>query len=194
MSDNCAYSSDVERAVAVMRAGGVIAYPTDTVWGIGCDASCSEAVRRVFEIKHRADSKALITLVSDEEMLGRYITDSVSDICRNVVADSKRPVTVVYPGGVNVAPELLADDGSIGIRIVRHGFASDLCRQLGGAVVSTSANISGQPTPAVYSEISDTILEAVDYVAFSGRGVMSPSQPSRVVKLLCDGDVQIIRD
>lgn len=194
MSEECTYNSDVKRAVAVMRAGGVIAYPTDTVWGIGCDVSCSEAVRRVFEIKRRADSKALITLVSDEKMLGRYIADRVSDVCRDIIADSSRPVTVVYPGGVNVAPELLADDGSIGIRIVRSGFAYDLCRRSEGAIVSTSANISGRPTPAVYCEISDEILNAVDYVALTGREDMSPSRPSKVVKLMPDGSVIIIRD
>ena len=194
MNNECAYNSDVERAVATMRAGGVIAYPTDTVWGIGCDASCSEAVRRVFEIKRRADSKALITLVSDEQMLERYISHRVSDRCRDIVADSSRPVTVVYPGGVNVARELLADDGSIGIRIVRNGFASDLCRVLGGAVVSTSANLSGSPTPAVYAEIQDEILSAVDYVALTGRDGCAPSRPSKVVKLLPDGQIQILRD
>lgn len=194
MSNDCTYKRDVEQAVAVMRAGGVIAYPTDTVWGIGCDASDSDAVRRVFDIKRRADSKALITLVCDDEMLSRYIADRVSDVCRDIIADSSRPVTVVYPGGVNVAPELLADDGSIGIRIVRSGFASDLCRQSGGAIVSTSANISGEPTPAVFSEISDEILGAVDYVALSGREAMSPSRPSKVVKLMPDGSVLIIRD
>ncbi|MDE6395475.1 MAG: L-threonylcarbamoyladenylate synthase, partial [Duncaniella sp.] len=179
MSEESTYDNDVRRAVAVMRDGGVIAYPTDTVWGIGCDASCSEAVRRVFEIKRRADSKALITLVSDEDMLARYLADRVSDVCRDIIADSSRPVTVVYPGGVNVAPELLAADGSIGIRIVRTGFASDLCRQSGGAIVSTSANISGQPAAAVYSEISEEILGAVDYVAHTGREGVPPSRPSK---------------
>ena len=194
MKDENTYLDDLRRAVAVMRSGGVIAYPTDTVWGIGCDASCSEAVRKVFEIKRRADSKALITLVSDENMLARYIADGMSDVCRDIITESNRPVTVVYPGGVNVAPELLADDGSIGIRIVRSGFASDLCREFGGAVVSTSANISGCPTPAVYNEISSEILDGVDYVAEVGRGDSSPSLPSRVIKLMPDGQILIIRD
>jgi len=164
------------------------------VWGIGCDATDSDAVRKVFDIKHRVDSKALITLVADEEMLMRHIDGAIPPQCAGCVSEADRPVTVVYPGGRDVAPELLAADGSIGIRIVRDGFAADLCRALGGPVVSTSANISGEPSPAVYGEITDDVLHAMDYVAMTGRDNLAPSRPSRVVKLTDNGDIIILRD
>lgn len=194
MNSDYNYTDDLNEAVAVLRSGGVIAYPTDTVWGIGCDAANSEAVRRIFDIKHRADSKALITLVADEEMLLRHIAGEIPAGCMEYVKDGGRPVTVVYPAGRNVAPELLASDGSIGIRIVREGFASDLCRALGRPVVSTSANISGEPAPAVYGGIVPEILGAMDYVARTGRDGAAPSRPSRVVKITEAGDVVILRD
>lgn len=194
MNSDYDYKKDINSAVEAMRAGGVIAYPTDTVWGIGCDASCSEAVRKVFAIKHRADSKALITLVADEDMLGRYVPGAISDACRSIINAGGRPVTVVYPHGRNVAPELLAADGSIGVRITRSGFPADLCKALGGAVVSTSANISGHPAARTFAEIDPAILEAVDYVALSGRDDDVPSLPSRVVKIADDGEIIILRD
>lgn len=194
MNSDYNYTDDLNAAVAALKAGGVIAYPTDTVWGIGCDATDSDAVRRVFDVKRRADSKALITLVADDDMLGRYIAGGIPEAARECVRDAGRPVTVVYPGGHNVAPELLAADGSIGVRIVRDGFASDLCRALGGAIVSTSANISGEPAAAVFGEISPEILSSMDYVARSGRDNGAPSQPSRVVKIGADGEIIILRD
>lgn len=194
MNSDYDYKKDINSAVEAMRAGGVIAYPTDTVWGIGCDASCSEAVRKVFTIKHRADSKALITLVADEEMLGRYVPGVIPDACRSIINAGGRPVTVVYPHGRNVAPELLAADGSIGVRITRSGFPADLCQALGGAVVSTSANISGHPAARTFAEIDPAILEAVDYVALSGRDNDVPAMPSRVVKIADDGEIIILRD
>lgn len=194
MNSDYDYKKDINSAVEAMRAGGVIAYPTDTVWGIGCDASCSEAVHKVFAIKHRADSKALITLVADEEMLGRYVPGAIPDACRSIINAGGRPVTVVYPHGRNVAPELLAADGSIGVRITRSGFPADLCKALGGAVVSTSANISGHPAARTFAEIDPAILEAVDYVALSGRDNDVPAMPSRVVKIADDGEIIILRD
>lgn len=194
MNSDYDYTDDLNKAVSALRAGGVIAYPTDTVWGIGCDATCSEAVRRVFDIKHRADSKALITLVADEDMLARHIAGEIPSECLEYIKAGDRPVTVVYPGGRDVAPELLAADGSIGIRIVHEGFASDLCRALGGPVVSTSANISGEPAPAVYGGIASEIIGAMDYVAVTGRDDSAPSRPSRVVKLTPSGDIIILRD
>lgn len=194
MNSDYDYTEDLNNAVAALYAGGVIAYPTDTVWGIGCDARNRNAVRRIFDIKRRADSKAMITLVADEEMLLRHIAGKMPPGCMEYVGDGDRPVTVVYPSGRDVAAELLASDGSIGIRIVRDGFASDLCRKLGGPVVSTSANISGETAPSVYGEIVPEILEAMDYVARTGRDSAAPSRPSRVVRITDSGDVVILRD
>lgn len=194
MNHHYDYNRDIEAAVDVMRRGGVIAYPTDTVWGIGCDAACADAVRRIYDIKHRADSKALITLVADEDMLASCIRGGIPDICRDYLRESDRPTTIVYPEGCNVAPELLAEDGSIGIRITRDDFSRDLCRMLGRAVVSTSANISGEPAAQSFRDISRDILDAVDYVALSCRESTGPSRPSRVVKLTEDGEMIVLRD
>lgn len=181
---------DIERAVDAMRRGGVIVYPTDTVWGIGCDARCSEAVRRVFEIKRRADSKALITLVDSELMLARHTA-----CCQlpAIAAESGRPVTVVYPKGIGVAPELLAEDGSIGVRLTRESISAGLCGALGAPLVSTSANISGEPTPTCFDQIDAEILSEVDYVMASRRDDCTATQPSMVVKLMADGNIIILR-
>lgn len=187
-------SEDISKAVDVLRHGGVIAYPTDTVWGLGCDASCQDAVRRIYEIKQRVDSKALITLVSDRAMLEEYIEGEIPSGVLEELASCGRPVTVVYPRGRNVARALMAADGSLGIRVVAEGFANALCRAFGGAIVSTSANISGLATPALYSEIAPEILAAVDYVAAHGREGMAPARPSKVVRLCPDGCVETLRD
>ena len=194
MNHHSEYNNDIEAAVEVMRRGGVIAYPTDTVWGIGCDAACAVAVHRIYEIKHRADSKALITLVADEDMLAGYIEGEIPQACLDYLRESDRPTTIVYPKGRNVASELLAEDGSIGIRITRDNYSNDLCRKLGGAVVSTSANISGEPAAKVYGDISKKILDSVDYVAFSCRDSVEALCPSRVVKLTEDGEIIVLRD
>lgn len=185
-------SEDIANAVAAMRCGGVIVYPTDTVWGIGCDARSPEAVRKVFAIKHRADSKALITLVSSVEMLGRH-TCELSDDALTLATETDRPVTVVYPRGRDVATELMADDGSIGIRLTREEVSAALCDALGAPVVSTSANISGQPAAGCFADIDSRILEAADYVMLARRDDTTPAQPSKVVKLLPDGTIKILR-
>ena len=139
-------AKDISSAVAVLRKGGIIVYPTDTVWGIGCDACNSEAVRRVFEIKRRADSKALITLVADGEDVARY-TSSDFSAAMKLIGESRRPTTVIYPGAKGLAPELIADDGSVGIRLTSEAVSAAICRGLGRPLVSTSANISGCPAP-----------------------------------------------
>lgn len=175
-----------------MKRGGVIVYPTDTVWGIGCDATCSEAVRRIYEIKRRTDSKALICLVADEEML-RHHVGSVPQAVSDSLSGFDRPTTVIYPEARNVAPELLAPDGSIGIRVTSEEFSCGLCKALGNAVVSTSANISGHPAPAIFSEISQEILAQADYVAASRRSDTSKSAPSRVILITPEGEIKVLR-
>ncbi len=187
------FQDDVRNAVSVMRHGGVILYPTDTVWGIGCDATCRDAVRKVYEIKRRADSKALISLVDDERNLEKYIGGDVLDVAVSIIADSDRPTTIVYPDCRNLADNLLASDGSAGLRVTRERYSSELCRELGVPVVSTSANISGEPAPAIFKEISPEIIGAVDYVAFYRRDDESLSIPSRVLKINPDGSTVILR-
>lgn len=189
---NTAAADDLRGALDILRRGGVILYPTDTVWGLGCDATNSEAVKRIYEIKRRPDSKALITLVGSEAMLERAVAE-VPEVAWQLLEVAVDPLTVVYDRGSGVAPELLAPDGSIGVRLVREGFASELCRRLGRPLVSTSANIAGEPTPLSFGEISDEILGAADYVCTTGRQDPPAAKASAVIKLGCDGTVKILR-
>lgn len=183
---------DIDSAVAVLRRGGVILYPTDTVWGIGCDATRPEAVRRIYEIKQRADSKAMIVLLSRVDDLWRYV-DTVPEVAPELIEASVRPLTIVYDRGINMAPELMAADGSVGIRITRERVSSSLVRALRRPLVSTSANISGKPAPAVFREISPEIVNAVDYVMTARRDDEVRSLPSQVIKLSDSGVVRILR-
>ncbi|MDE7407465.1 MAG: threonylcarbamoyl-AMP synthase [Muribaculaceae bacterium] len=187
-------TSDIAKAVEVMRRGGVILYPTDTVWGLGCDACRSEAVQRIFRIKGRADGKALISLLASSKDLDRYVGD-IPDVAYDLVDLATTPVTVVFDKALipPLAPELVAPDGSIGIRITHEHISASLCRMLRRPVVSTSANRSGQPTPATFAQISPEIIEAVDYVMTSRRDDNTPHHPSSVIKLGCDGTVKILR-
>ncbi|MBR6962991.1 MAG: threonylcarbamoyl-AMP synthase [Prevotella sp.] len=183
---------DIRNAVEVMRRGGVILYPTDTIWGIGCDATNSEAVARVYQIKQRDDSKALICLVDSEGRLQRYVRQ-VPDVAWDLIELADKPTTVILDGAVNLAPNLVANDGSIAMRITREEFSRELCYRFQKAIVSTSANISGQPAPQNYRDISPDIINAVDYVCWSRRQEHKPHQPSSIIKLNLNGEVKIIR-
>ena len=183
---------DISSAVAVLRKGGIIVYPTDTVWGIGCDACNSDAVRRVFEIKRRADSKALITLVADKDEIARY-TDSDISMAREVVGGSLRPTTVIYPRAMGLAPELVGEDGSVGIRLTSEAVSAAICRGLGRPIVSTSANISGRKTPATFAEISPEIIDGVDYVVSYRRDDTRRARPSNIIKVSDSDIVKVIR-
>ena len=183
---------DIRKAVEVMRKGGVILYPTDTVWGIGCDATNEEAVRKVYGIKQRDDSKALICLVDSDARLQRYVRD-VPDVAWQIIDCCDRPTTLILDGAVNLALNLIAEDGSIGIRITQEPFSKELCYRFQKAIVSTSANISGEPAAQNYCDIDPRVIEAVDYVCWSRRQEHKPHTPSSIIKLGRGGEVQIIR-
>lgn len=183
---------DIHEACRVMQARGVILYPTDTVWGIGCDATCSDAVKRVFEIKRRIDSKALIVLVGDMAQLSKYVAN-VPEEARSIIASATRPTTIVYDHGQDLAPELLADDGSVGIRVTAESFSRRLCNTFNKPIVSTSANISGQPAPAVFRNITPEILDSVDYIVRCRREENAPHRPSSVIKISDNGTINILR-
>lgn len=185
-------AEDIKNAVEVLRKGGVILYPTDTVWGIGCDATNAEAVSRVYAIKHRDDSKALICLVDSDARLQRYVRD-VPAVAWELLDVVTKPTTVILDGAVNLAPNLIADDGSIALRITQEPFSKELCYRFQKALVSTSANISGESAAANYCDISDDIINAVDYVCFSRRQEHKPHTPSSIIKLKANGEVTIIR-
>ena len=187
---------DIKNAVETMRKGGVILYPTDTVWGIGCDATNAEAVAKVYQIKQRDDSKALICLVDSDARMQRYVRH-VPDVAWQLIdslkdADAK-PTTLILDGAINLAPNLIAEDGSIALRITNEPFSKELCYRFQKAIVSTSANVSGEPAAQNYSDIAPKILEAVDYVCWSRRQEHKPHQPSSIIKLKEDGQVTIIR-
>ena len=186
---------DIRQAVETMRKGGVILYPTDTVWGIGCDATNAEAVKRVYEIKQRDDSKALICLVDSDARLQRYVRN-VPEVAWQLIdslAEGGKPTTLILDGAVNIAANLVADDGSIGIRITQEPFSKELCYRFQKAIVSTSANISGEPAAQNYRDIDPQIIEKVDYVCWSRRQEHQPHQPSSIIRLRQDGEVEIIR-
>jgi len=187
---------DIKNAVEVLRRGGVILYPTDTVWGIGCDATNAEAVRRVYDIKQRDDSKALICLVDSDHRLQRYVRN-VPDVAWQLIDSLKdsgaKPTTLILDGAVNLAPNLIADDGSIALRITQEPFSKELCYRFQKALVSTSANISGQPAAQNYCDIAPELLDAVDYVCWSRRQEHQPHQPSSIIRLRQDGEVTVVR-
>ena len=187
---------DIKNAVAVLKRGGVILYPTDTVWGIGCDATNAEAVKRVYEIKQRDDSKALICLVDSDARLQRYVRQ-VPDVAWQLIDSLKdgdgKPTTLILDGAVNLAPNLIAEDGSIGMRITLEPFSKELCYRFQKALVSTSANISGEPAAQNYCDIDPRLVEAVDYVCWSRRQEHKPHQPSSIIRLKENGEVTIIR-
>lgn len=187
---------DIRRAVETMRKGGVILYPTDTVWGIGCDATNAEAVKRVYEIKQRDDSKALICLVDSDARMQRYFRN-VPDVAWQLIDSLKegdaKPTTLILDGAINLAENLVAEDGSVGMRITNEPFSKELCYRFQKAIVSTSANISGEPAAQNYCDIDQRIIDAVDYVCWSRRQEHKPHTPSSIIKLKENGEVTIIR-
>lgn len=187
-----AYRDDIARAVEVMNNGGVIVYPTDTIWGIGCDATNAEAVKRVYDIKRRDDSKALITLVDSEAKVDFYVRE-VPEVAWQLIEVTDRPLTIIYDNARNLAPNLIAADGSIAIRVTTEAFSRELCHRFKRAIVSTSANISGEPAPKTFADISPEILSTVDYVCTSRRTETAPHTPSSIIKLGATGEVKVIR-
>ena len=183
---------DIKNAIEVMKQGGVILYPTDTVWGIGCDATNAEAVAKVYKIKKRDDSKALICLVDSDARLQRYVRQ-VPNVAWDLLDVAMKPTTIILDGAINLAPNLIAEDGSIALRITKEPFSHELCYRFQKALVSTSANVSGEPAAANYCDISQEILDAVDYVCYSRRQEHKPHTPSSIIKLGEDGEVTIIR-
>lgn len=176
-----------------MREGGVILYPTDTVWGIGCDATNEDAVRRVYEIKQRQDSKAMLVLVDSSVKVDFYVRD-VPEVAWDLIDLADKPLTIIYSGARNLAANLLAEDGSVGIRVTNEEFSKRLCQQFRKAIVSTSANISGQPSPANYSEITEELKSMVDYVVGYRQEEMGHPKPSSIIKLDKGGVIKIIRE
>lgn len=183
---------DIADCVAVLKAGGLILYPTDTVWGIGCDATSEAAVAKVFALKRRSESKSLVTLVSDRDMLGRYVR-VIPSAAIDLMDVNDVPMTIIYPGAVGLAPNVIAEDGSVGIRVPDQEFCRRMIFRFNKAIVSTSANISGEPSPARFTEISKEIIDGVDWVAPKYLDDKSSGRPSQIIKIGIDNAVQVIR-
>lgn len=175
-----------------MNEGGVILYPTDTIWGLGCDATNPEAVRKVYEIKQRSDSKAMLVLVDSSVKIEFYVAD-VPPIAWDLIELADKPMTIIYSGARNLAANLLAEDGSVGIRVTNEAFSRQLCQRFRKAIVSTSANVSGQPSPANFSEVSEEIKSLVDYVVTFRQNEREHPKPSSIIKLDKGGVIKIIR-
>lgn len=185
-------SEDIQQAVQTMRSGGLILYPTDTIWGIGCDATNADAVRRIYELKQRDDSKALICLVDSPNRMQQY-SRSIPDVAWDLIDYAQNPLTLIVDGALNLAPNLVAQDGSIAIRVTRERISHDLCYRFQKAVVSTSANLSGQPAPRNFMEISPEIIQGVDYVMKARQNDVTKGKPSQIVKISKDGQITFIR-
>lgn len=185
------FTQDINCALETLRKGGVILYPTDTIWGLGCDATNEKAVARIFEIKRRADSKSMLSLVGSDGMLQQFV-DPIPDAAWQLIDAAVNPLTIIYDHPRGIAPNLLAEDGSAGFRITGEQYSRTLCQRLRHPLVSTSANISGSPSPGCFNEIDGEIINAVDYVAEFGRDNIG-SKPSNIIKVTDSNVIKIIR-
>lgn len=183
---------EIEKALAVLKNGGVILYPTDTVWGLGCDATNEEAVAKIAKIKGRAEDKSFIILLDTDNKLQSYVND-VPEVAYELIEYAENPLTIIFSNAKNLAKNVVNTDGSVGIRVVKHDFCKQLIQRFRKPITSTSANISGQPTAAIFDEISSEIIEAVDLVVDLEQDVRQPKKPSTIMKLTPGGQFSFIR-
>ena len=192
LKDRAQQESDIVQCLKTLSAGGLILYPTDTVWGIGCDATNADAVKKVYQLKQRDDSKAMIVLIDSADHLDHYVVD-VPMIARELIDVAVKPLTIIYEGAYNLAPNVLGDQDSVGIRIPNDEFCHRLCERFGKPIVSTSANVSGHPTAKTFADIDASIVQGVDYAVQYRRDDTSRHQPSNIILLSIDGTFKIIR-
>lgn len=184
---------EIKKALDVLYSGGIILYPTDTIWGIGCDANNEKAVQKIYEIKKRADSKSMLILIDDAARIPSYV-EEMPEIAWDLIELSEKPLTIIYPDAKNLAKNLIAEDGSIGIRVTSDQFTRELIRRFKRPIVSTSANISGHSTASFFDEISDEIKLAVDYIVNYRQDDITAATPSSIIKLGVHGEVKVIRE
>jgi len=183
---------DINKALEVLKSGGVILYPTDTIWGLGCDATNPEAVEKVLKIKNRPAEKSLIVLLDVDTKLQSYVND-VPEIAYDLIEYAENPLTIIFSGAKNLAKNVINEDGSVGIRIVKHDFCTPLIQRFRKPIVSTSANLSGEPSPKNFDDISSKIIDAVDYIVDFEQENKTSKNPSTIMKLSPGGQFQFIR-
>jgi L-threonylcarbamoyladenylate synthase len=183
---------EVVKAFKVVQDGGIILYPTDTIWGIGCDAANTEAVQKIYQLKQRSETKSMIILLDTDNKLASYVQE-VPELAYNLIEYAENPLTLVLPGARNISPALIAADGSVGIRVSNHPFCQGLIQRLRRPLVSTSANISGKPSPQYFSQIDQEIIDGVDYVVDVDQHSMEIKTPSTIMRLEPDGRFEFIR-
>lgn len=186
------FKNDIEKSLKVLAEGGILLYPTDTIWGIGCDATNLEAVEKVYRIKRRAEAKSLIILLDHIDKLPHYV-EKVPDITSDLLASITNPVTIIYSNAQRIAANVIASDGTVAIRIIKDDFCAELIRRFGKPIVSTSANITGFEAPAVFSQIAGEIKNSVDYIVLYKQDYYTQSKPSTIIRLRDDGMYTIIR-
>lgn len=185
-------NEDIKKALEVLKQGGIILYPTDTIWGIGCDATNEEAVEKIYAIKQREKDKSMLILLDNPVKLQTYVQE-VPDIAWDLIDLTDKPLTIIFNGAKNLASNLIANDGSIGVRITAEDFSKELCMRFRKPIVSTSANITGKPAPQLFKEIDQEILDLVDYVVEYRQNEMAKQAPSSIIKLATNGSIEIIR-
>jgi len=183
---------EINKTLEVLKSGGIILYPTDSVWGLGCDATNEEAVEKIFALKNRADSRSLIILIDTENKLQSYVSE-IPDVAYDLIEYTEKPLTIIYDGGKNLAKNLINQDGSVAIRIPKHDFCQQLIQRFRKPIVSTSANISGEPTPLNFLQISEKIINGVDYVVDLEKENTEEKQSSTIIKLGAGGQFSFIR-
>jgi L-threonylcarbamoyladenylate synthase len=186
-------NDDIKKAVEVLKNGGVILYPTDTIWGIGCDATNPEAVKKVYDIKKREDAKSMLVLLDNINSIDYYV-EEVPEIAYDLIEFSEKPVTVIFPNAKRLAKNLINEDGTIGIRVTNEKFSNSLISRFRNPIVSTSANISGQPSPSNFNQISEEIKNSVDYIVNFRQDDNSKAKPSSIIKLGVSGEIKILRE
>ncbi len=183
---------EIYKALTILKSGGIILYPTDTIWGIGCDATNVEAVKKIYQLKQREETKSMLVLVEHADRIGRHVKE-VPEMAWQLIEVNDNPMTIIYPGAVNLASNLISQDNTIGIRIVQDEFCQKLIARLNRPLVSTSANISGEPSPAIFPEIRDEIKTGVDYIVNWRQDDIARAMPSSIIKIGLGGQIEIIR-
>lgn len=186
------YTDIIHKAIEVLKNGGTILYPTDTIWGLGCDATNEKAVEKIFKLKHRADNKSLIVLVDNDVKLERYIKE-VPDVAWQIIEYASKPTTLILDGAMGLAKNVIAQDGSVGVRICKHPFCSQLLQKFTKPIVSTSANISGEPSPQAFHEISDDIKKNIDLIIDLPEFYISKNPASSIIKIMQNLQVKVLR-